>query len=61
MSLDIQWLRLHAFTARDIGSIPGWGTRIPHAAQQSQKKLKKKKDSIDIYCQIHMPNEFSIP
>ena len=43
MSLDVQWLRLHAFTARDIGSIPDWGTTIPHAAQQSQKKIKKEK------------------
>ena len=31
-SLAVQWLRLHALNAGDIGSIPGWGTKIPHAA-----------------------------
>ena len=27
-------------TAGDLGSIPGWGTKIPHAAQLSQKTNK---------------------
>ena len=28
----VQWLRLQAFTAGGtVGSIPGWGTRVPHA------------------------------
>lgn len=31
-SLAIQWLRLHASTPRGAGSIPGWGTKIPHAS-----------------------------
>ena len=31
-SLVVQWLRLCASNARVTGSIPGWGTRIPHAA-----------------------------
>ena len=26
-----QWLRICAFTAEDVGSIPGWGTKIPNA------------------------------
>ena len=30
-SLVVQWLRLHAFNAGDTGSIPGQGTKIPHA------------------------------
>ena len=29
--LVVQWLRLHTFTASSTGSIPGWGTKIPHA------------------------------
>ena len=37
-SLAVQWLRLHASTAEDIGSIPGWGIKISHAMQYSQKK-----------------------
>lgn len=31
-----------SFNADGIGSIPGWGTRIPHAAQCGQKKKKKR-------------------
>ena len=30
-SLVVQWLRLHALSAGDMGSIPGLGTKIPHA------------------------------
>ena len=43
-SLAFQWLRLCASNARSLGLIPGWGTKIPHAVQCSQKiKTKKKK------------------
>ena len=41
-SLVVQWLRICASTAGGMGSIPGWGTKIPHAAQSSQKQTKKK-------------------
>ena len=34
VSLVAQWLRLHASTARGTGSIPDWGTKIPHATEQ---------------------------
>ena len=27
----VQWLRLHGPSAREHGSIPGQGTKIPHA------------------------------
>jgi len=27
-SLVVQWLGLHAFTAKGVGSIPDWGTKI---------------------------------
>ena len=39
-SVVVQWLRLHAANAGDLGSIPGQGTKIPHAAQCGQKILK---------------------
>ena len=42
-SLAVQWLRLHASTAGGTGSIPGCGTKIPHAMWHGQKKKKKKK------------------
>ena len=39
-SLAVQWLRFHASTAGGMGLIPGWGTKILHAAWHSQK-IKK--------------------
>ena len=41
-SLAVQWLRLHAANAGGVGLIPGWGTKIPHAALCGQKILKNK-------------------
>ena len=34
----VPWLRVHLLMQGAL--IPGWGTRIPHAAQCSQKKKK---------------------
>ena len=42
-SLTIQWLGLHASNAGGVGSIPGWGTKIPHAVQHGQRKERKKR------------------
>ena len=39
-SLVVQWLGLHAPTARSPGSIPGEGTKIPQAMQSGPKKKK---------------------
>ena len=39
-SLVVQWLRLGAFTAVALSSVPGWGTKIPQATWYSQKKKK---------------------
>ena len=35
-SLVVQWLGLHVFTAKGMGSIPGQGTKIPQARQHGQ-------------------------
>ena len=35
-----QWLGLCAFTAEDLGSIPGLGTKIPQALRRGQEKKK---------------------
>ena len=40
-SLAVLWLRPHALYARDVGSIPDQGTKIPHASQS--KKIFKNK------------------
>ena len=42
-SLVVQCLKLHTFNAGNTGSIPGQGTKIPHALQYSQIILKNKR------------------
>ena len=42
-SLVVQGLRLCPFNTGSVGSIPGWGTKIPHAMLCDQKKKKEKK------------------
>ena len=37
------WLRLCAYTAGGVGSIPGWGTNILHAVCGASKNIKLKK------------------
>ena len=39
-SLVVQWLRFCASTARGMGSIRVWGTKIPHAMWPKKKKTK---------------------
>ena len=38
----VQWLRIHVSSAEGAGSIPGWGTKIPHASRcwKKNKPLK---------------------
>ena len=36
----VQWLIFHTSTVGGTGSIPGWRTKIPHAAQCSEKMKK---------------------
>ena len=43
--LAVQWLRVGAFTAVGLGSIPGQGAKIPQAVRYGQKKKKKKKSN----------------
>ena len=46
-SLEIQRLTLRASIAEGTGSIPDWGTKIPHVLQwHSQKKGKKEKKKV---------------
>ena len=41
-SLGVQWLRLCTSNAGGAGSIPGWGTKIPHAVWCVQKQKRNK-------------------
>ena len=45
-SLAVQWMGLLTSTAGGPGLIPGRGTKIPHAAQCSQKKKRREKTKI---------------
>ena len=38
-SLEAQSLGLHTSTSGGTGSISGWATKIPHAAQQGQRNI----------------------
>ena len=38
----VQWLGLCSFTAKGLGSIPGWGTKIPQATWYRKKKKSPK-------------------
>ena len=37
-SLVVQWLRFWASNVEDVGLIPSWGIKIPHAMWCNQKK-----------------------
>ena len=42
-SLVVQWLRLHTSKAGDMGSIPGWATKIQHTVESGpQNKYTNK-------------------
>ena len=42
-SLAVQWLELYSFSAEGMGSILGWGTRIPQTVWHDQARKKKRK------------------
>ena len=50
----VQWLGLGAFTARGVGSIPGWGTKIPQAMQCGQKTKTKNRLSLKILQELEV-------
>ena len=41
-----QWLRHHIANAADVGSIPGWGTKIPHATVHGQVVFKRRMSKV---------------
>ena len=51
ISLAVQWLGLHAFTAKGLGSIPGRGTKIPQAVWRGQEEDDLENvDQISVLC-----------
>ena len=45
-SLVVQWLRFHDSNTGNAGSIPGRGTKIPHAAWRGQKNKANKQTAL---------------
>ena len=35
------WLKLHAYSAEGMGSIPGWRTKILYVKRRGQKKKRR--------------------
>ena len=62
-SLLVQWLRLCASTAGGTGSIPEWGTKIPHATQCSQKKreVRSTETQEQVYPLMHTHTQHTRP
>ena len=48
-SLAVQWLGLGAFTTMGLGSIPGWGTKIPQAKWRREKKTQTSKQKKPVW------------
>ena len=42
----VQWLGCCAFTAEGMGSIPGWGTKVPQAEWPPPKKCNTNKNKM---------------
>ena len=55
-ALVVQGLRLRPSSVGAVGSIPGWGAKIPHVGGTAKKKLKKKKRK-----KINLPNTKQMP
>ena len=53
-SLATQWLGLHALTAKSLGSIPGWETKVPQAAQCMRKKIQLYALNIYNFYQLYL-------
>ena len=48
-SLADLWIRRHASTARNTGSVPGWGIKIPCAVQPKEKiKIKMIRKQVSL-------------
>ena len=54
----VQWLRLCASKPGGLGSVPGWGTKIPHVEGAVKKKKKAHRSAVDLGL-INMSHEFA--
>ena len=50
--MEVQWLGLCASTAGGMGSIPGQGTKIPHAVWHGQKQNQDQKQTKQKYARM---------
>ena len=54
----VQWLRLLAPNGGSMGSIPGWGTKIPHAMCPINKikQLKRERKVVVQWLRLQAPS-----
>ena len=46
----VQWLRLCTFSAKNLGLISGWGTKIPQSSWHNQKKKRERERETKSSC-----------
>jgi len=60
-SLVVQWLRLCPLNAGGMESNPGWGAKIPHAAQSKTKTKRDFREIESIYVHaLTIPSTISV-
>ena len=64
-SLTVQWLRFHLLVHESVGSIPGWGAKIPRASWSKTKNIRQKESRrhgniCTTTCKIDSPWEFAV-
>ena len=58
----VQWLGLCSFTAKGLGSIPGWETKIPQAMwYRKKKKIPKVFKSFFLWRKVNSIPVFQVP
>ena len=56
----VQWLRLHASTARGMGSIPGWGSKIPRLGMAQSGSLSGTQCVLYLHIWVLLMRKFFI-
>ena len=57
--MAVQVVKTLVSTAGGTGSTPVWGTKIPHASQNSQNNTTLKKKKKGSFCFLKIKNSFS--
>ena len=58
-TLEAQWVGLHDLTAKDAGSIPGWGNSCKSLSMAKKKKMSTNFDEASSTVALHSPSLFT--